>query len=174
MTIVRAYTTELDLNNAHVTACKRHAGAARYADNWGLQRKQDAYRATGTSPSAIDPHHELNVLKQTELSWMSDASKCAPQEALRHLDTAFAHFFRCCALTREGTFTGKLDYPQPKTKKQGLGGLRLTGSIVVFPSAIQLLRLGRLRLKERGYLPASGPAGAHMLSATVSEQAGYW
>ena len=40
-----------------------------------------------------------------------------------------------------------------------------------FPSAIQLPRLGRLRLKERGYLPISG---VKILSATVTEQAGHW
>ncbi|MGD0535997.1 MAG: hypothetical protein ABR999_11255, partial [Methanoregula sp.] len=45
-------------------------------------------------PSAIDLHRELNVLKQGELSWMYAVSKCAPQEALRNLDQAYAHFFR--------------------------------------------------------------------------------
>jgi len=42
---------------------------------------------------------------------------------------------------------------------------------MVFRDAIQLPRLGRLRLKERGYLPT---AGVNILSATVSEQAGHW
>jgi putative transposase len=171
MRVLRAYKTELDLNHAQVTACRRHAGAARYAYNWGLARKQEAYKATGKSPSAMDLHRELNALKQTELSWMYEVSKCAPQEALRHLDTAFAHCFRRCALKREGKWKGKLGYPQPKTKKQGLGSFRLTGSIVVLLNAIQLPRLGRLRLKEHGYLPTSG---VKVLSATVSEQAGHW
>jgi IS605 OrfB family transposase len=98
-------------------------------------------------------------------------SKCAPQEALRNLDNAFAHFFRRCTLKRQGKFKGKLGYPQRKTKKQGLGSFRLTGAIAVFPAAIQLPRLGRLRLKERGYLPT---ACVQLLSATVSEQAGHW
>jgi putative transposase len=171
---MRAYKTELDLNNAQVTACKRHAGAARYAYNWGLARKQEAYKATGTSPSAIDLHRELNALKQTELSWMYAVSKCAPQEALRNLDSSYAHFFRRCALKQEGKLKGKLGYPQRKTKKQGLGSFRLTGSIVVFADAIQLPRLGRLRLKEHGYLPTSGTPGVKVRSATVSEQAGHW
>jgi putative transposase len=39
MRITRAYQTELDLTDQQVTACKRHAGAARYAYNWGLRRK---------------------------------------------------------------------------------------------------------------------------------------
>jgi putative transposase len=62
-------------------------------------------------------------------------------------------------------------YPHPKTKKKELGSFRLTGSIVVFPNAIQLPRLGRLRLKERGCVPATE---VKILPATVSEQAGRW
>jgi len=174
MRVTRAYKDELDLNDRQVTACKRHAGAARYAYNWGLARKQEAYKATGTSPSAIDLHRELNALKKTELPWMYEVSKCAPQEALRHLDNAFAHFFRRCKQKQEGKLNGKLGYPRRKTKKNGLGSFRLTGSIVVFPDAIQLPRLGRLRLKERGYLPTSGTPSVKVLCATVSEQAGHW
>ncbi len=169
-TIQRAYKTELDLNNAQITACKQHAGAARWAYNWGLQRKQEAYRATGTSPSAIELHRELNALKQTAVPWLYAVSKCAPQEALRSLDTAFAHFFRRARLQKHGKLHGKLGYPRRKNRKRGLGGCRLTGSLVILPGAVQLPRLGRLRLKERGYLPAD----TKILSATVSEQAGHW
>src|SRR5262249_58819100 len=52
-----------------------------------------------------------------------------------------------------------------------------------FPEAIHLPRLGRLRLKERGYLPTTGPRPARparpaqpvftVLSATLSEQVGH-
>ncbi|HEV2457386.1 MAG TPA: transposase, partial [Ktedonobacterales bacterium] len=171
MTVTRAYKTELDLNDRQTTACKRHAGAARYAYNWGLARKQEAYQATGKSPSAIDLHRELNALKKTELPWMYAVSKCAPQEALRNLDRAFDGFFRRCKLKQDGKLKGKLGYPQRKTKKGGLGSFRLTGSVVIFPDALQLPRLGRLRLKERDYLPTTG---VKVLSATVSEAAGHW
>jgi len=176
MRVMRAYKTELDLSNVLVTACKQHAGAARSAYNWGLVRKREAYTATGTSPSAMDLHRELNTLKQTELSWMYQVSTCAPQEALRYLDSAFAHFFRRCKLKQDGKRKrkGKLGYAQHKTKKQGLGSFRLTGSIGVLPDAIQLPRLGRLRLKERGYLTTSETTGVKVRSATVSEQAGHW
>jgi putative transposase len=116
----------------------------------------------------------LNALKQTDLPWMYAVSKCAPQDALRNLDSAFSHFFRRWQLKHAGKWTGKLGSPKPKSKKKGLGSFRLTGSIVVFPDAIQLPRLGRLRLKERGYLPVSGASGVKVLSATVSEQAGHW
>jgi putative transposase len=101
---------------------------------------------------------------------MYEVSKCAPQEALRNLDSAFAHFYRRCQLKGQGQLRGKVGYPQRKTRKQGLGSFRLTGSIHVYSDAIQLPRLGRLRLKERSYLPTT----AKIRSATVSEQAGHW
>ncbi len=169
-TIQRAYKTELALNNEQLTACKRHAGAARWAYNWGLARKQESYRVTGKSPSAIELHRDLNAVKQTTVPWLYEVSKCAPQEALRNLDNAFAHFFRRVKLKKEGKLRGKIGYPQRKTRKRGLGSFRLTGNIVVFSTAIQLPRLGRLRLKERGYLPTT----AKILSATVSEHGGHW
>jgi putative transposase len=170
-TIQRAYKTELALNNEQTTACRKHAGAARWAYNWGLARKQESYHATGKSPSAMDLHRELNTLKQTQVPWLYEVSKCAPQEALRNLDSAFAHFFRRAQLKKAGKHRGKLGYPQRKTRKRGLGSFRLTGAIAVFPDAVQLPRLGRLRLKERGYLPTSG---VRILSATVGEHAGHW
>ncbi len=75
--IQRAYKTELDLNDQQVTACRRHAGAARWAYNWGLARKQEAYRATGKSPSAMQLHRELNARKKSHVPWMYEVSKCA-------------------------------------------------------------------------------------------------
>jgi putative transposase len=45
MKIKRGYKVELDLNNKQRTACFRHAGAARFAYNWGLSRKIEAYKA---------------------------------------------------------------------------------------------------------------------------------
>jgi len=170
MKILRAYKTELDLNNVQRTACSRHAGAARYAYNWGLSRKLEVHRAGEKAPTAIDLHRELNALKITELSWMYEVSKCAPQEALRDLDKAFAHFFRRVKEKKAGRNV-RIGFPRFKSRKNGLGSFRLTGAIHVFEKSIQLPRLGNLRLKERGYLPVGG---AHILSATVSEKAGRW
>ncbi|HEU5199281.1 MAG TPA: transposase, partial [Ktedonobacterales bacterium] len=171
MQVTRAYKTELELNDKQATACKQHAGASRFAYNWGLARRQEVYKATGKSVWAMELHRDLNARKSAEYPWLYETSKCAPQEALRDLDSAYKHFFRRWRLKQEGKWKGKLGYPHFKTKKKGLGSFRLTGSIAIFPDAIQLPRLGRLRLKERNYLPM---AGVKILSATVSEQAGHW
>lgn len=170
MSVKRGYRVELDLNNKQITACKKHCGAARYAYNWGLKRKQEDYKAGKKTPSAIDLHRELNALKQTDLPWMYEVSKCAPQEALRDLDDAFKHFFRKCKLKKEGKWKGKCGYPKFKSKHKGLGSCTFTGHIHVYPDAIQLPRLGLLRLKEHDYLPMNCKIG----SATISEKAGRW
>jgi putative transposase len=119
----------------------------------------------------MELHRELNALQQTDVSWMYDVSKCAPQEALRNLDRAFDGFFRRAKLKKAGKYRDKLGFPKRKSRKRGLGSFHLRGTIVMFPDAIQLPRLGRLRLKERSYLPTSGVA---VLSATVSEHGGHW
>jgi putative transposase len=90
---------------------------------------------------------------------MYEVSKCSPQEALRNLDRAFINFFE-----------KRSKFPKFKSKKNGIGGFRLTGTIKVEDGYVQLPRLGRLKLKERGYLPTK----AKILSASVSERAGRW
>jgi len=170
MKVIRGYKTELDLNNEQRTWCYQHAGAARFAYNWGLARSQEVYRATGKRPSAMTLHKELNALKQTDFPWMYEVSKCAMQEALRDLDTAYKHFYRKVTLKKQGKFKGKVGFPTYKKRSKAIGSFRLTGAIHVFQESVQLPRLGRLRLHEHGYIPTD----AKILSATVSEKAGRW
>jgi putative transposase len=171
--VKRAYKTELNPNKSQLKMLSQHAGAARFAFNWGLAKKIAAYELIGRSPTAIDLHRELNSLKKTDFPWPYEVSKCAPQEALRDLDRAFVNFFRRCALKNEGKHNGKVGYPRFKSKRQGLGSFRLTGSIHAEPSRIKLPRLPWIRLKEKGYLPCERNE-MHILSATVSERAGRW
>lgn len=170
MKVTRGYKTELALNNEQRTVCLKHAGCARFAYNWGLARAIAAYRATGKRPTTLELHRELNALKKMDFPWMYEVSKCAMQEALRDLDNAYKHFFRRLKLKKEGKLKGKIGFPVFKKKSKGIGSFRLTGSIHVFSDAIQLPRLGRLRLHEHGYFPTD----AKVLSATVSEEAGRW
>src|SRR5262249_44805814 len=103
--------------------------------------------------------------------WPYAVSTCAPQEARRHLDRAFACCFARVRLRNAGQYHGTLGYPKRTSRKRGLGSLRLTGSSVVFPEAMQVPRRGCLRLKEHRYAPTSG---VRVRMATVSEHAGQW
>ena len=167
MNVRRGYKVELDLNDEQRTACLKHAGCSRFAWNWGLARKQEAYKATGKMPTAIDLHKELNALKQIEYPWMYEVSKCAMQEALRDLDAAYKHAFR---RLKRGQTREKGGWPRFKKRSKAIGGFRLTGAIHISQTTIQLPRLGTLRLKELGYLPV----GAKVTQATVTEKAGRW
>ncbi len=151
-TVVRGYKTDLDLNNEQRTACLKHAGASRFAYNWGLARSQEVYRTTGKRPNAIALHKELNKLKQTDYPWMYEVSKCAPQEALRDLDTAYKNFYRRATLKKQGKLKGKVGFPICKKRSKGIGSFRLTGSIKVSENSVQLPRIGKVRLHERGYI----------------------
>lgn len=167
MKIFRGFKTELDPNDRQRTALLKHAGTARFAYNWGLQRKIEARKNGEKSPSAIDLHRELNALKKTEFPWMYESSKAAPQEALRNLDRAYTNFFRRC---KSGA-KGKKGFPRFKSKRNGIGSFRLTESIHASETHVKLPVIGAVRLKEHGYLPV---ADVKVLSATVSERAGRW
>src|SRR2546427_3320250 len=165
MKLFRAYKTELAPDDAQIASLYNHAGAARFAYNWGLEWKSNVRvfnilpHPKLKTPTAVDLHRELNKLKKGKLSWLYEVSKCAPQEALRDLDVAFSNFF--------GHRAG---FPKFKSKKTGAGSFTLTGAISVRPSEVHLPRIGWVRLKERGYIPSR----AHITSVTVSERAKRW
>ncbi len=182
-TIHRAYKTKLNPNETQCLQFQRHAGAARFAYNWGLERVKSAYSTGSRVPSAMDLHKELNGLKKTKLAWMYKVSKCAPQEALRDLGRAHDNFLGKRAglakrtrakwrkLRKDGMPRG---FPRFKSRKRSNASFRLTGCIHVFERDIMLPRIGRVRLMEKGYLPVDGTPSVHVLSATVSEMAGRW
>ncbi len=80
MVVKRGYVAELDLNNEQITACLKHVGATRFAYNYALTRKRENCQAGLKTPYAAELHREINVLKQTEIPWAYEVSKCAFQE----------------------------------------------------------------------------------------------
>lgn len=159
MKINRAYRYELKVNIQERILLAKHAGAARFAYNWGLQQRIEQYEREKTFTNAIEQHRLLNSLKQSQFPWMYEVSKCAPQEALRDLDKAFRNFSN----------GRKRNVGFPKFKKKGVhDSFRLTGTIKVDGKSIQLPRLGRMRLKELSHVTG------RILSATVTKEADRW
>src|SRR5207253_10048491 len=94
MKITRGYKTELDPTvKQHMLLCQC-AGTARFSYNYGLARKQEVYKESGKTISAIDLQKELSARKHSDLPWLRRMSKWIVQNALRDLDDAYTNFFR--------------------------------------------------------------------------------
>ena len=166
MKVYRAYKTEIDPNNKQKTLLVKSVGTARFAFNWALGIKKEAFDKKEKIPNAVELNRKLNKLKQTEFTWMYEVSKCSPQIALFDCDDAFKRFFRRC----KQKIKGKKGFPKFKHKQIGKGSFSLDGSIKINETYIQLPRLGKLKLKQQGYLPQQ----SKILGATVSQHVNKW
>ena len=114
-------------------------GACRYIYNWGLRLRTDAYRQEDYSLSYEETSALLTRLKRTpEHAWLHEISSVPTQQALRHLQTAFANFF------------GKrAQYPSFK-KKTGDQSAEYTRSAFTWDAPSRTLALAGIgRLKVR-------------------------
>ena len=164
--IHKAYKTELDVNNSQQPLLIQHIGCARWAFNWALNKKKEAFDKKEKIPNAMDLHKELVRLKKSEIPWMYGSSKAAPQNALRDCDQAFQNFFIRC----KKQVKGSKGFPKFKSKKNSKQSFKLNGFIIVESDRIKLPRIGWLKLFEKGYIPTDHK----ILSATVSKRAGKW
>src|SRR5437763_15436109 len=101
--IRQAYRFALDPSAAQEQMLRSHAGAARFAWNWGLAKCQERYDAERRWYSAAELHKLWNAEKRADLrlGWWSENSKCAYQEAFRDLDRALKDFIRSMQAERK-------------------------------------------------------------------------
>jgi len=158
-TYLKGFKTELDPNNEQITMFKQHAGCARFTYNWALATLEEDYKSgkKELKPTSITLHKLLNTKKDTEFPWMRKCSKWAMQNATRSIEEAYKRFFK---------HTSK--FPQKK-KKGKRDSFTLDKPIYVFENYIQLPKIGKVRLKEKGYIPTGNPK-----SATISLKVGRW
>ena len=98
---------------------RSHAGAARFAWNWGLSRCKERYAAEGRWYSAADLHKLWNVAKKADPAlwwWWPENSKCAYQESFRDLDRALRDFIKSGKGERKGR---RLGFPRFKKHLPG-------------------------------------------------------
>jgi putative transposase len=119
-------------------------GTCRYVYNWALRLRTDAYYKDHVSIGYHESSARLTVLKKTpDHAWLNEVSCVPPQQALRHLQTAFVNFFE----KRAG-------YPTFK-KKSGNQSAEYTCSAFKWdaPSGnLSLSGLGRLKVRwSRGF-----------------------
>ena len=162
----QAYHYELQPTRGQLSLLRQHAGAARYAYNWGLQERIKIFKENKGKDrfvSAIDQHKSWNIWKRLNAPWWTEVSKCAPQEALKNLDRAFQNFWKACKKKHKVGF--------PRFKKRGIhDSFTLTGSLrILGKRKIRLPRFGKLRTKE-----STEKFKGRILSATVSREADRW
>jgi len=94
--MLKAYRFALDPSPVQERMLRSHAGASRFAWNWGLSRCIERYEAEGRWYSAVDLHKLWNKTKKADpaLAWWNENSKCACQEAFRDLDRALRDFIK--------------------------------------------------------------------------------
>ena len=174
--VTQAYRFALDPSPAQQWALQSHAGAARFAWNWGLARCRERYQAEGRWYSGIELHRIWNDVKKTDpaLAWWSENSKCVYQEAFRDLDRALRDFIKSRRGERKGP---RLGFPRFKKRGKCRDSFRFsTGAIRCAGPTVTLPRLGTIATHEStSKLTRKLEAGAaRILSASVTRTAQRW
>jgi putative transposase len=200
MLVYQAFRFELCPNNLAWSALSSHAGAARFAYNWGLatvsahmmayescrvmalrqgagavEAKDWAKAMVGPLPCTLPAlRREWNRAKAEVAPWWASNSKEAYSYGLDALARALKGFFSSRSGKRKGRSVGF-----PRFKKRGSRrSFRVTtgGFGVVDHRHVRLPRIGMLRTNEPTAKLAAGLADgtARVLSATVSEHVGRW
>jgi len=173
--VMQAFRFALDPSPAQERVLRSHAGAARFAWNWGLAKCMERYAAERRWYSAIDLQKLWNAEKKADpgLAWWAQNSKCAYQEAFRNLDRALRDYIKSKKGERKGR---KLGFPKFKKHGRSRDSFRLYGAIRCGRATVTLPRLGTMRTHEP-VLKLSRKiedGTARILSATVSRTAQRW
>ena len=159
-----AHKIALDPNVAQQLYFARAAGTARFAWNWALRRWKQEYAlkreyCCGPSPSEVSLRRDLNAVKRDQFPWMFDVTKCAAQEAIIDLGSAFRAFFE-----------GRAKYPVRKRKedKPSFCAANEAGTFRADGKRIKLPVIGWVRMREAVRF------NGQLKRATISCEAGRW
>lgn len=175
MKIIQAYRFALDPTQEQERALRSHAGAARFAWNWGLSKCKARYAAEKKWYSAFELQKLWNVEKKADpaLAWWPENSKCVYQQAFQNLDRALHDFIKSKKGQRKGQ---RLGFPRYKKRGRARDSFRLGGTLRCERNTVTLPRLGIIRTHELADKLGSlvGDDAARIRSATVSRTAQRW
>jgi putative transposase len=159
-----AHKIELDPTVAQAIYFARACGVARFTYNWALAEWKMQYQE-GTKPNWFAINKQLNSIKAVEFPWMSEVTKCAPQQAIKNIGSAFKGFFK-----------KKSKYPQ--FKKKGIHDSfradngpqdKYSHAVKIVGKEVTLPRIGRVRMKQKLRFKHG-----RIISVTVSREAHKW
>ncbi len=134
----------------------RTFGCCRYAYNWALRARTDAFFQRGERLY----YNQLAVMltelkKQEETAWLTEVSSVPLQQSLRHLDTAFRNFFE-----------GRAEYPTFH-KKHGVQSATYAANAFTWDGAN--LTLAKMDAPLDIHWSRSLPTGCQPTTVTVSK-----
>jgi putative transposase len=138
------------------TLIQKTFGCSRFVYNHFLAQRIAEYTATGKAPTRFQQDKSLTVLKQ-EIDWLREPDKCALQNALKDLDSAYKNFFRSA---KSG---GNIGFPQFKSKRDRHKSYKTNSNIAISNSHVRLPKLGFVKCR------VSKEVRGRILSATVSQ-----
>ena len=151
-----SYKFRIYPNTEQQTLIQKTFGCARFVYNHFLAQRISEYKATGKSSTRFQQDKSLTALKQ-EIAWLREPDKCALQNALKDLDTAYKNFFRS---VKSG---GKIGFPQFKSKRNRRKSYKTNSNIAISNSYVRLPKLGLVKCR------ISKEVRGRILSATVSQ-----
>lgn len=147
-------------NAAQEELIQKTFGCCRWVYNHYLAEHNRLYAETGKAPTRFQNDKDLTAQKKA-FPWLREPDKCALQNALKNLDSAFQNFFR-----RVNKHEKPYGYPHFKKKHGGRKSYTTAytnGNIAVIG--------GKVKLPKLGYIEAaiSRPIQGRILSATISQ-----
>lgn len=151
-----SYKFRIYPNTEQQTLIQKTFGCTRFIYNHFLAQRISEYDAIGKSSTRFQQDKSLTALKQ-EIEWLREPDKCALQNALKDLDTAYKNFFRAL---KSG---GKTGFPQFKSKRNRRKSYKTNSNIAISNSHVRLPKLGLVKCR------VSKEVRGRILSATVSQ-----
>jgi putative transposase len=156
MDVKRAYRFRFYPTPEQEQILARTFGCARFAYNHMLRLRTDAWMQRQERIGYHESSAELTALKkQPEYAWLNEVSSVPVQQALRHLQTAFANFF-----------AKRARYPQFK-RKDGKQSAEYTTSAFKWDG--QLLKLAKMAEPLAIRWSRQIPKAAKVTTVTVSK-----
>jgi putative transposase len=150
----KAYKFRLYPNKEQQILLAKTFGCTRFVYNYYLDKRITAYKTDKTTLSAYDCIKDLTYLKK-EYEWLKEPDKCALQNTLKDLDSAYKGFFK----------SGK-GFPKFKSKKTHRYSYRTSytnNNIQFLGNLIKLPKLGKVKIRDKQI-----PQG-RILNVTISQ-----
>lgn len=146
-------------------------GCVRFVYNFGLRLRSDAYYQEGNHLFYQDTSAALTRLKQQQdTAWLNEVSSVPTQQALRHLDTAFARFFK-----QQGHYPRFKKKHGPQAAEYTRSGFHWDGVSLRLAKLDEPLAIRWSRPLPKECQPTTvtisrDPAGRYFVSFTVEEE----